>query len=151
LAETRVFFEPKIPLHDPALYAFERLEDGVPADAAEAALARYREDGFLMVRGLLPEALLSAVPVPDPRRRRERIVLAGEVADPSNPPTGCHFHPRCPYVIERCRREEPALRQLESGHLTRCHRAEELSLAGVQGETRSSIPRRAAQKGATLG
>jgi hypothetical protein len=54
-------------------------------------------------------------------------------------------------VIERCRREEPALRQLQSGHLTRCHRAEELSLAGVQGEPPASIPRRAAQKGATLG
>jgi phytanoyl-CoA hydroxylase len=55
-AETRVFFEPRIPLHDPALYAFERLEQGVPAAEAglEATLQRYREDGFLMVRGLLP-------------------------------------------------------------------------------------------------
>jgi phytanoyl-CoA hydroxylase len=53
-AETRVFFEPKIPLHDPNLYAFERIEDGVPATEAEASLGRYREDGFLMVRGLLP-------------------------------------------------------------------------------------------------
>jgi hypothetical protein len=56
-AETRVFFEPKIPLHDPALYAFERFDEGVPAAAAglEASLDRYRKDGFLMVRGLLPE------------------------------------------------------------------------------------------------
>ena len=55
-AETRVFFEPKIPLHDPGLYAFDRLEQGVPAAEAglEATLQRYREDGFLMVRGLLP-------------------------------------------------------------------------------------------------
>jgi oligopeptide/dipeptide ABC transporter ATP-binding protein len=97
------------------------------------------------------EALLSAVPVPDPRRRRQRIVLTGEVADPSNPPSGCHFHPRCPYVIERCRREEPALRPLAGGHLTRCHRAEELSLAGVQSEIPSSIPKRAAQDGAPRG
>jgi phytanoyl-CoA hydroxylase len=57
LAETRVFFEPRTPLHDPDLYAFERLEHGVPAAEAglEATLARYREDGFLMVRGLLPK------------------------------------------------------------------------------------------------
>jgi peptide/nickel transport system ATP-binding protein len=72
------------------------------------------------------------VPVPDPRRRSERIVLAGEVADPSNPPPGCHFHPRCRYAIDRCRSEEPALRRLADGHLARCHRAEELSLGGVQ-------------------
>ncbi|HEX5080115.1 MAG TPA: oligopeptide/dipeptide ABC transporter ATP-binding protein [Geminicoccaceae bacterium] len=88
----------------------------------------------LFARPLHPytEALLSAVPVPDPRRRSQRIVLKGEVADPSNPPSGCHFHPRCPYAIERCRHEEPALRALAGGHLARCHRAEELSLAGVQ-------------------
>ena len=77
------------------------------------------------------EALLSAVPVPDPRRRSRRIVLEGEVADPAHPPPGCHFHPRCPYAIERCREEAPALRQLGNG-LARCHRAEELELAGVQ-------------------
>ncbi len=88
----------------------------------------------LFARPLHPytEALLSAVPVPDPRRRSKRIVLGGEVADPANPPSGCHFHPRCPYAIERCRQEEPALRQLAGGHLARCHRAEELTLAGVQ-------------------
>ncbi|MGH6918709.1 MAG: oligopeptide/dipeptide ABC transporter ATP-binding protein, partial [Geminicoccaceae bacterium] len=88
----------------------------------------------LFARPLHPytEALLSAVPVPDPRRRSRRIVLKGEVADPANPPPGCHFHPRCAYAIERCRQEEPALRELASGHLARCHRAEELTLAGVQ-------------------
>jgi oligopeptide/dipeptide ABC transporter ATP-binding protein len=79
------------------------------------------------------EALLSAVPVPDPRRRSERIVLAGEVADPASPPKGCHFHPRCRYAVERCRVEEPALRPMANGHLARCHLAEELALAGVQG------------------
>ncbi len=78
------------------------------------------------------EALLSAVPVPDPRRRSGRIVLAGEVADPANPPSGCHFHPRCRYAVERCRVEAPALRKLADGHLTRCHLAEELPLSGVQ-------------------
>jgi oligopeptide/dipeptide ABC transporter ATP-binding protein len=77
------------------------------------------------------EALLSAVPVPDPRRRSQRIVLAGEVADPANAPPGCPFHPRCAYAVERCRQEVPALRELAADHAVRCHRAEELSLAGV--------------------
>jgi peptide/nickel transport system ATP-binding protein len=79
------------------------------------------------------EALLSAVPVPDPRRRAKRIVLEGEVADPSNPPTGCHFHPRCRYAIDSCRQETPALREIAPGHAVRCLRAAELSLTGVAG------------------
>ncbi len=79
------------------------------------------------------EALLSAVPKPDPRsrRRRQRIVLEGDVADPANPPTGCYFHPRCRYAKARCSTEEPALRRLADGHYTACHFAEELSLQGV--------------------
>jgi oligopeptide/dipeptide ABC transporter ATP-binding protein len=102
----------------------------------------------LFARPLHPytEALLSAVPVPDPRRRSRRIVLKGEVADPANPPSGCHFHPRCPYAIERCRQEEPALRELAGGHLARCHRAEELTLAGVQ-EGHPAPPMRVIQGG----
>jgi oligopeptide/dipeptide ABC transporter ATP-binding protein len=65
----------------------------------------------LFARPLHPytEALLSAVPVPDPRRRSERIVLGGEIADPAHPPPGCYFHPRCPYAVERCRVEAPAV------------------------------------------
>jgi oligopeptide/dipeptide ABC transporter ATP-binding protein len=86
---------------------------------------------FARPRHPYTEALLSAVPVPDPRRRSDRIVLAGEVADPANPPKGCHFHPRCRYAVERCRVEAPALRQLADGHLARCHLAEELTLNGV--------------------
>jgi oligopeptide/dipeptide ABC transporter ATP-binding protein len=77
------------------------------------------------------EALLSAVPVPDPRRRAQRIILRGEVADPAHPPSGCYFHPRCPYATERCRQEAPALRTIASGHRVRCHRAEELTLKGL--------------------
>ncbi len=77
------------------------------------------------------EALLSAVPVPDPRRRAQRIVLEGDVADPSNPPSGCHFHPRCQYATDQCRIETPALREIAPGHSVRCLRAEELSLVGV--------------------
>jgi oligopeptide/dipeptide ABC transporter ATP-binding protein len=86
---------------------------------------------FARPRHPYTEALLSAVPVPDPRRRSQRIVLAGEVADPANAPPGCPFHPRCAYAIERCRNEAPALRELTAGHHVRCHRAGELSLAGV--------------------
>lgn len=77
------------------------------------------------------EALLSAVPVPDPRRRAQRIVLQGDVADSSNPPSGCHFHPRCRYVVERCRIETPTLTEVAPGHAVRCLRVKELALQGV--------------------
>lgn len=77
------------------------------------------------------EALLSAVPKPDPRYRAQRIILEGEVADPANPPSGCYFHPRCRYAVERCKTDTPALEQLEPGHYVSCHRAAELTLAGV--------------------
>ncbi|MGE3295608.1 MAG: ABC transporter ATP-binding protein [Geminicoccaceae bacterium] len=86
---------------------------------------------FARPRHPYTEALLSAVPVPDPRRRSQRIVLAGDVADPANVPPGCPFHPRCAYAVERCRVEPPALRELAPGHRASCHRAEELALAGV--------------------
>lgn len=79
------------------------------------------------------EALLSAVPKPDPRarRQRQRIVLEGDVADPANPPTGCYFHPRCRYAKARCSSEAPALRQISPGHYAACHYSEELRLQGV--------------------
>jgi peptide/nickel transport system ATP-binding protein len=79
------------------------------------------------------EALLSAVPKPDPRIRTEPIVLPGEVADPSHPPSGCYFHPRCQYRIDRCETEEPVLQQIAPDHFVSCHRAEELKLVGVLG------------------
>jgi peptide/nickel transport system ATP-binding protein len=77
------------------------------------------------------EALLSAVPAPNPKRRRNRILLTGEVADPSNPPSGCRFHPRCRYAEARCREEAPELREITSGHFARCHFAETLALEGM--------------------
>ena len=77
------------------------------------------------------EALLSAVPKPDPRQRARRKTLAGEVADPAHPPPGCYFHPRCPYAVDRCRTETPPLREVVPGQLVSCHLAEELSLTGV--------------------
>jgi oligopeptide/dipeptide ABC transporter ATP-binding protein len=69
------------------------------------------------------EALLSAVPVPDPSLRRQRIALRGDVPSPVDPPPGCPFHPRCPRAIERCTREVPALREVRPGHLSACHLA----------------------------
>jgi peptide/nickel transport system ATP-binding protein len=78
------------------------------------------------------EALLSAVPKPDPRLRAQRIVLEGEVADPANPPAGCYFHPRCRYAVEACRTETPRLEEIQPGHFVSCHRAKELTLRGVR-------------------
>jgi oligopeptide/dipeptide ABC transporter ATP-binding protein len=86
---------------------------------------------FVTPRHPYTEALLSAVPEPDPRLRARRIILEGEVADPANPPPGCHFHPRCPYVAPVCRAETPSLAELRPGHFVSCHRAAELSLRGV--------------------
>ncbi len=80
------------------------------------------------------EALLSAVPKPDPRLRSERIVLKGEVADPAQPPSGCYFHPRCAYAIDRCRTETPPLEQIRPGQVVACHRAREIDLKGVQAQ-----------------
>jgi peptide/nickel transport system ATP-binding protein len=67
------------------------------------------------------EALLSAVPVPEPGAARQRIVLKGDVPSPVNPPKGCRFHTRCPYVFDRCRTEEPELQLIGQGHFTACH------------------------------
>jgi oligopeptide transport system ATP-binding protein len=69
------------------------------------------------------QALISAVPVPDPTLRTKRIVLSGDVPSPLNPPTGCRFHTRCPIAEERCRREEPLLRPLGDGRTAACHLA----------------------------
>ncbi len=78
------------------------------------------------------EALMSAVPISNPRqRRRERIHLEGDVADPSNPPSGCYFHPRCRYVQERCRVETPGLQEIGDGHFAACHFVNALSLRGI--------------------
>jgi oligopeptide/dipeptide ABC transporter ATP-binding protein len=75
------------------------------------------------------EALLSAVPLPDPDAVRKRVVLIGDVPSPINPPTGCHFHTRCPYAEPRCRIEEPAMREVRPGHHVACHLKEPLRRA----------------------
>ena len=77
------------------------------------------------------EALLSAVPQPDPRLRSQRIILEGEVADPANPPSGCYFNPRWRYAVDICREQTPELEEFVPGHAASCHRAHELELAGT--------------------
>ena len=77
-------------------------------------------------------ALLSAVPVPDPdiEATRERIILTGDVPSPVDPPSGCRFHPRCPWAVERCSVEDPAERELSPGHTVACHLTEEIEATG---------------------
>jgi oligopeptide/dipeptide ABC transporter ATP-binding protein len=77
----------------------------------------------LFTRPLHPytESLLLAVPVPDPRVKRQKRVLQGDVPSPINPPSGCHFHTRCPYAVDRCRADAPALREVRPGQWVACH------------------------------
>ena len=67
------------------------------------------------------EALVAAAPVPDPRAKRERLVLEGDIPSPMAPPPGCRFHTRCPLAVARCREDVPALRELAPGHYVACH------------------------------
>jgi peptide/nickel transport system ATP-binding protein len=89
------------------------------------------EELFASPKHPYTEALMSAVPIPDPRLRSERIVLQGEVADPANTPPGCHFHPRCKYATAMCSQETPVQEEIAPRHFVRCHRARELTLRGV--------------------
>lgn len=82
-------------------------------------------------------ALLSAVPVADPRVRSQMTPLKGEVPSPANPPSGCYFHPRCPYVVDQCRTDPPPLEEISPQHYVSCHRARELQLVGL-GQSASS-------------
>ncbi len=93
-----------------------------------------RTDGFFaQPRHPYTEALLSAIPTPDPRRARsrKRHTVSGEVADPANLPPGCAFAPRCRFATDRCRSERPALRAMPDGHMVSCHHAEDITLEGV--------------------
>lgn len=73
------------------------------------------------------KALLSSIPVPNPVLKRERVILKGDVPSPIDPPSGCRFHTRCPFATEKCKLEEPALRELTENHFVSCHFAEQLS------------------------
>ena len=86
-------------------------------------IVEYTDKVTLFTRPLHPytEALLAAVPVPDPAIKRVKLVVQGDVPSPLKPPPGCHFHTRCPYAEARCRSETPALREVESGHQVACH------------------------------
>lgn len=76
-------------------------------------------------------ALLTSAPVADPFRTRVPRVPKGEIANPANPPSGCYFHPRCQFATELCKREAPAMRELEPGRLVACHHAQGLHLPGM--------------------
>jgi len=80
-----------------------------------------KQDLFASPQHPYTEALLDAVPVPEPLRVRALEVLAGEVPSPMRPPPGCHFHTRCPYAEARCRVEAPAMREVKPGHFAACH------------------------------
>jgi len=89
------------------------------------------EELFSSPRHPYTEALMSAVPRADPRNRSHRILLQGDIPNPSNPPSGCYFHPRCRYAKEICSREAPQLLDLGNEHFSACHFSSELSLRGV--------------------
>lgn len=72
------------------------------------------------------KALLSAIPLPDVKKKRQRIILEGDVPSAYNPPSGCKFHTRCPYATDRCKEEIPVLQEVEKGHKVACHRALEI-------------------------
>ncbi len=86
-------------------------------------IVEYTDKKTLFARPLHPytESLLAAVPVPDPRIKRQKRLLQGDVPSPINPPSGCHFHTRCPYAVARCKTEDPALREVKPGQFVACH------------------------------
>ncbi|GAK11881.1 oligopeptide transport ATP-binding protein OppF [Geomicrobium sp. JCM 19039] len=88
-----------------------------------------KKDLFDHPRHPYTRALLSAIPIPDPTKKRERIVLQGDVPSPMNPPSGCRFHTRCPFATEVCKTEEPELRSTElmnDSHMAACHHIEKI-------------------------
>ena len=86
-------------------------------------IVEYTDKRTLFTKALHPytEQLLLAVPIPDPRVKKQKRLLQGDVPSPINPPRGCHFHTRCPYAVERCRSETPTLREVRPGQRVACH------------------------------
>ena len=72
------------------------------------------------------KALLTAIPIPDPTIKRDRIILTGDIPSPANPPKGCKFHTRCPYATDKCKEEAPEYREIKEGHFVACHRVGEI-------------------------
>mgnify|MGYP003315813383 CR=1 FL=1 len=104
---------------------------GVIAEMADEVVVMYA--GKVIEKGTVDEifyqpkhpytkALLSAIPIPDANRKRDRIILEGDVPSAYNPPSGCKFHTRCPYATEKCRTEVPKLRTVGEDHMVACHR-----------------------------
>jgi oligopeptide/dipeptide ABC transporter ATP-binding protein len=95
----------------------------------------------LYTKPIMPytDALLGAIPIPDPKRNRERerIVLEGEPPNPIDPPSGCRFHPRCPRATEICQRVEPPLTEYGNGHLAACHHPLNVSAEEIKAATKS--------------
>ncbi len=81
-----------------------------------------RSELFLNPLHPYTQALMSAIPIPDPRIKRERIILTGDVPSPLNPPSGCRFHPRCPVAMDHCKVEEPTFKEVSPGHWAACWR-----------------------------
>lgn len=92
-----------------------------------------KKELFMNPKHPYTEALMSAIPLPDPRPREKRVLLTGEVANPANPPSGCYFHPRCAYAKDICSQQDPELTEVKPGHFAKCHFARDLSLTGVSG------------------
>jgi oligopeptide/dipeptide ABC transporter ATP-binding protein len=109
----------------------------------------------LYTRPIMPytEALLSAVPIPDPdlARQRERIVLEGDVPSPINPPSGCRFHPRCRYATQVCKELEPPLTDYGNGHLAACHHPLNVDAATLAAATAAPQTPRSADEDALPG
>lgn len=82
-----------------------------------------RDAFFANPRHPYSKALMSAIPIPNPRLKRERVILTGDVPSPINPPSGCRFHTRCPVVVDQCKVDEPAFREVVPGHFVACHLA----------------------------
>jgi len=95
---------------------------------------------FAAPRHPYSRALLSAIPVPKPRAKRDPLILAADMPSALEPPPGCHFHPRCPFAVERCRSERPAFIDDGAGHATACHRWAELPAAGEVADEGQASP-----------
>ena len=114
------------------LSVIEHISSGVAVMYVEKIVEMAKtEELFLNPKHPYTEALLSAVPKPDPHLKMERIILSGEIASPANPPSGCYFHPRCRYAKDIYREKESEWEEAAPEHFTSCHFAKELSLRGV--------------------